>query len=68
MPSIFTTDRIKEASSIGLRPGEWPDLITIDGLVCEQGDHFTRGHDLDLIYVKYHAISDRSKVFRVIND
>jgi hypothetical protein len=68
MASIFTTDHIKDARTLGLAPGVWPVFLTIDSIPCLQGQHYHRGLGLDLLYVKYHAIEDPSKVFRVIND
>jgi hypothetical protein len=68
MAPIFTTDLIREASGLGLKPGEWPLGLLIDNAVCHRGEPIYRSYNLDLLYYKYHANADPSKVFRVVAD
>jgi hypothetical protein len=59
---------VVEASSIGLRPGTWPDHLSTD---LGNNQPFVRGkptiEDGDLLYVTY-AQANGSIVLRVYND
>lgn len=63
---------LSEASTLGLKPGEWPDFIAITdedrrGFLVQKGYPEVR-LDGDILYFRYYDRSGRLPVVKILND
>ena len=55
---------IAEASSIGLKPGEWPEQISLRGEVWEK--NFVQTHEDEILAYDY--VTERGNRITILND
>lgn len=56
----------REASSLGWRPWEWPELVTVGGMTYRRGVYHFR--DDDLTHVEYDDVDGSGATLTVWND
>lgn len=65
--SYFDPTRIFEASSLGWKPGVWPDYTEFEGRWFERYNPLTDAIN-EIVYYDYRSIRNHADVVRVIND